>query len=75
MAISPWTSRQPTRLRPGNEASREQQQTMNQQLNRMTKTSCRVAFVVALFAFTATSIVGAQGNGPNSGQRITPKIR
>jgi general secretion pathway protein D len=48
---------------------------MNQQFNRMTKTSFRVAFVVALFAFTATSIVGAQGKAPNNSQRITPNFK
>jgi general secretion pathway protein D len=48
---------------------------MNQQFNRMTKTSCRVAFIVALLAFTATSIVGAQSNAANKGQRITPNFK
>src|SRR5215813_8144138 len=37
----------------------------------MTKTPTRVALIVALFAFTATSIVGAQNNS----QRITPNFK
>jgi len=42
----------------------------------MTRQSFRVTLLAALFAFTATSIVGAQGqaNG-NSGQRITPSFK
>src|ERR1043165_7415694 len=40
----------------------------------MTKTPFRAALIVALFAFTATSIVGAQ-NKPNNGQRITPNFK
>src|SRR3954468_15831540 len=47
---------------------------MNQQFNRMTKTSLRAALIVALFAFTATSIVGAQNNANNT-QRITPNFK
>jgi general secretion pathway protein D len=44
---------------------------MKQQFNRMTKFTYRAAFVVALLAFTATSIVGAQNNS----QRITPNFK
>jgi general secretion pathway protein D len=40
----------------------------------MTKTSFRAGLIVALFAFTATSIVGAQNNANNS-QRITPNFK
>src|ERR1043165_10038217 len=40
----------------------------------MTKTPFRAALIVALFAFTATSIVGAQNNA-NNGQRITPNFK
>jgi general secretion pathway protein D len=56
--------------RPGNDAHNN----MNKQPNRMTKTSFRGALIVALFAFTATSIVGAQNNAGN-GQRITPNFK
>jgi general secretion pathway protein D len=44
---------------------------MNQQFNRMTKTSLRAALIVTLFAFTATAVVGAQNNT----QRITPNFK
>jgi general secretion pathway protein D len=44
---------------------------MNQQSKRMTKPSFRAALIVALFAFTATSIVGAQSDS----QRITPNFK
>jgi len=37
--------------------------------------SFRVAVILVLVAFTATGIVGAQGNGNNSGQRITPNFK
>src|SRR5690242_12860589 len=47
---------------------------MNEQLKRMTKTSFRTGLIVALLAFTATSIVGAQNKGNNT-QRITPNFK
>ena len=47
---------------------------MSDRFNRMTKISFRNAMVVALFAFTA-AIAGAQNNGANSGQRITPNFK
>ncbi|MEO8062225.1 MAG: type II secretion system secretin GspD [Pseudomonadota bacterium] len=39
------------------------------------KFSFRVAVVLALVAFTATGLVGAQGNANNNGQRITPNFK
>src|SRR3954464_5711130 len=45
----------------------------------MTRPSLRATLLVALFAFMATGIVGAQNNGANNGaskgQRITPNFK
>jgi len=46
---------------------------MNHQLRP--QFSVRIAAVLAIVAFTATGIVGAQGNLNNSGQRITPNFK
>src|SRR5258705_5609691 len=37
--------------------------------------SLRGALLLSILAFTATGIVGAQGNGNNNGQRITPNFK
>src|SRR3569832_2528877 len=41
----------------------------------MSKTPFRGALLTALFAFTATAIVGAQNNAANNGQRIPPNFK
>jgi general secretion pathway protein D len=41
----------------------------------MTRISFRACVFVALLAFTATGIVGAQNNASNNGQRITPNFK
>ena len=41
----------------------------------MIRPSFRAAVLVAIFAFTATGIVGAQNNGNLNGQRITPNFK
>src|SRR5512138_1166443 len=46
---------------------------MNEQPNRMTKTSFRGALIVALFAWT--TVISGQNNGPNNSQRITPNFK
>jgi general secretion pathway protein D len=47
---------------------------MSDRFNRMTKISFRNAMVFALFAITA-AVAGAQNNGANNGQRITPNFK
>jgi general secretion pathway protein D len=44
-------------------------------MNAMRQTSFRAALVVAVLAFTATAMVGAQNIASNNGQRITPNFK
>src|SRR6187397_2331930 len=44
-------------------------------LNVMRQTTFRATMVVAVLAFTATGIVGAQNIASNNGQRITPNFK
>jgi general secretion pathway protein D len=44
-------------------------------LNVMTRNTSRVVLMAAVFAFTATGMVGAQNMAANNGQRITPNFK
>jgi general secretion pathway protein D len=48
---------------------------MNWKTNAMKQASLRATLLVAMFAFSATGIVSAQGIGKTNGQRITPNFK